>query len=601
MFKIIRALALFLFLSVGLIRSAAAETFLPPEQAFAFSAVMRDAGTVQVTFDVASNYYMYRDEFKFEVVSPNATVVQNGAVKLPIAQNKFDENFNKEVAIYHGRVTINVPVSGTGLFKLVATSRGCADGGLCYPPRRTQAVLTAQGGAASRDAPKLNVDAAAPSRPNATTTLSNDVKQAAASKKDALGAAAAPLPADVSKSIDPARPSLSTDAPLPSNAASSPVDVVQVADTTNTANAQIQTLDNSSYARGLFDSHNFPVALLLLFGLGVLLSLTPCMLPMVPILSSILAGQQVVSRRRGFLLALAYVTGMAVVYALIGVFAAKTGASLHRYLQNPWVLGALAGLLLLLALSLFDVFQLQLPVRWQAWLNSKTQGKNGYWGVAVMGAVSALIASPCVTAPLVGVITYIAQTGNVALGGLALFVLAYGMGMPLLLLGAGLGQLLPKNGAWMVRIKQLIGLIMVAAALWVAQPLWGKYWQQAWGDRAAAVVFQPVKSMAALNEVIASSDQPVFLDVYADWCRSCIEMEKKTFPDPRVQARMAKMTRVRIDMTAYTDDDAAVLAHFNLYGPPAMMVLEPLTGKEKMRVIGFESADEFVRSLDGQR
>ena len=255
-------------------------------------------------------------------------------------------------------------------------------------------------------------------------------------------------------------------------------------------------------------------------------------------------------------------------------------------------------MLLLLALSLFDVFQLQLPVAWQAWLNGKTQGKNGYWGVAVMGAVSALIASPCVTAPLVGVITYIAQTGDLVLGGLALVVLAYGMGVPLLLLGAGLGQFLPKRGAWMVRIKQAIGLIMVAAALWIAQPLWGRYWQNAWGDQVAVVAFQPVKSIAELNTVLANSDKPVFLDLYADWCRSCIEMEKKTFPDPRIKERMARMTLVRVNMTAYTDDDAALLAHFKLYGPPAMIVLEPITGREKMRVVGFEGADEFMRSLD---
>ena len=563
-------------------RLSAAESFLPPDQAFAFSAAMRDGAHVRVSFAIAPDYYMYRDDFTVAVVSPDGAVVQNGTFKLPAAVIKFDENFNKNMAIYHDRVAFDVPVKGDGLFKLVVTSRGCADGGLCYPPRKTQAVLTAH-------AEKSPV--AGGLAPVETAQLADEKPVLAQSREPSVTqtpAVAVPL------------------SPKPMGDIASKGFGAQVAaDTPSVASPSVgfegvtaRAPDNSAYARQLFDAHNIPVALLFMFGLGVLLSLTPCMLPMVPILSAILAGQQVVSNKRGLALAFAYVTGMALVYALIGLIAAKTGASLHRYLQSPWVLAVLSAMLLLLALSLFDVFQLQLPVAWQAWLNGKTQGKNGYWGVAVMGAVSALIASPCVTAPLVGVITYIAQTGDLVLGGLALFVLAYGMGVPLLLLGAGLGQFLPKRGAWMVRIKQAIGLIMVAAALWIAQPLWGRYWQNAWGDQAAVVAFQPVKSIAELNTVLVNSDKPVFLDLYADWCRSCIEMEKKTFPDPRIKERMARMTLVRVNMTAYTDDDAALLAHFKLYGPPAMIVLEPITGREKMRVVGFEGADEFMRSLD---
>ena len=563
-------------------RLSAAESFLPPDQAFAFSAVMRDGAHVRVSFVIAPDYYMYRDDFTVAVVSPDGAVVQNGSFKLPAAVIKFDEHFNKNMAIYHDRVSFDVPINGDGLFKLVVTSRGCADGGLCYPPRKTQVVLTAH-------AEKSFVAGG----------LAPVVKAQLADEKPALPQSREPSVTQTPAVAVPLSPKPMGDIASKGFGAQVAADTPSVASpSVSFEGVTARAPDNSAYARQLFDAHNIPVALLFMFGLGVLLSLTPCMLPMVPILSAILAGQQVVSNKRGLALAFAYVTGMALVYALIGLIAAKTGASLHRYLQSPWVLAVLSAMLLLLALSLFDVFQLQLPVAWQAWLNGKTQGKNGYWGVAVMGAVSALIASPCVTAPLVGVITYIAQTGDLVLGGLALFVLAYGMGVPLLLLGAGLGQFLPKRGAWMVRIKQAIGLIMVAAALWIAQPLWGRYWQNAWGDQVAVVAFQPVKSIAELNTVLANSDKPVFLDLYADWCRSCIEMEKKTFPDPRIKERMARMTLVRVNMTAYTDDDAALLAHFKLYGPPAMIVLEPITGREKMRVVGFEGADEFMRSLD---
>ena len=563
---------------------AHAEEFLPPEQAFVFKAQMQDNQNVQVTFSIAPNYYMYRDEFAFSVVSPDGSVVQNGAVKLPIAQNKFDENFGKEMAIYHRKVIINVPIKkiadSDGLFKLVVTSRGCADQGLCYPPRKTQAVLTATGVAAA---------------------LSKDASQSSAVAAQAD--AKAPKEAD-GKNIGIENGSSAT----PQNGAEPVIVDIESKSSGTSANASTPNLetaqataasfDNSAYARDIFSQHNFAVALAVIFGLGLLLSLTPCMLPMLPILSTILAGQRDISRGRGFFLALAYVSGMALVYALIGVIAAKTGAGLHQYLQSPLVLGAFALILAVLALSLFDVFQLQMPASWQTWLTEKSQGKSGYVGAVLFGAASALIASPCVTAPLVGIITYISQSGNALMGGVALFVLAYGMGMPLLLLGAGLGRFLPKSGAWMVRIKQIVGVLMLIAALWIAEPIWGKYWQKAWSDPQAALMFKPAQNSAELDVLIAQSDRPVMLDLYADWCRSCIEMERKTFSDSRVREAMADMTLVRVDMTNYTEAHAALLQRFGLYGPPAVIILEPLTGRERLRIIGFEPPEVFEPRLN---
>lgn len=575
---------------MAVMRLATAQTaaFLPPDQAFVFKAQMLNPTTAQVQFNIAQNYYMYRDEFTFAVVSPDGAVVQNGTVKLPTAQIKFDENFNKDMAIYHGSVVLNVPIrkikSSDGLFKLVVTSRGCADKGLCYPPRKTQAVLTATGEAAAVAASEsANVDGGKATK-NAVESSVND--------------SATATPNAVTPTSDAALASMPPSVPVDSNAQSdgsnTGSDINTNINLNNTADAT--TVDNSAYARNVFVQNNPLMALAVVFGLGVLLSLTPCMLPMLPILSTMLAGQNDRTRGRGFWLALSYVTGMALIYALVGVLAAQTGAGLHRYLQSPWVLGAFAGLLGLMALSMFDVFQLQLPAAWQNFIARHTQGKTGYVGAAVLGAASAVIASPCVTAPLVGLIAYISQTGHVGMGGLALFVLAYGMGLPLLILGAGFGRFVPKSGAWMLRIKQLIGVLMLAAAVWIAQPLWGKYWDVAWGT-PSAVQFQSVRSVDALNQVVAESDKPVFVDMYADWCRSCIEMEKKTFPDERVQKIMQGMTLVRVDMTDYTEDDAALLARFKLYGPPAMLVLEPLTGAEKVRVIGYQTPDEFIQSL----
>ena len=582
--------ALMAFLTLSMSPAAFAETFLPPDEAFVFNAKMLSTNVAQVSFDIAPNYYMYRDAFVVEVVSPDGAVSQSGLIKLPAGQTKYDENFNKNVEIYHQNVHFNVALNGVGLYKLVVTSRGCADGGLCYPPRKTQAVLTAVADEASSKPTSLSK----PSKPESTI--------------DKIKEGLNYIPLDPSKDRENMA-ILNKNMPAKTTSVNAAINVVEenepsrllvineVALTSDMSAPENQNMDNTAYVRHLFEGRSYLVSFGLVFGLGVLLSLTPCMLPMLPILSSMLAGQKTVSRRRGFALALAYVTGIAVVYAVVGVIAAQTGAGLHRYLQSPWLLAIFSGVLVVLALSLFDVFQIQLPARWQSALLTYTQGKNGYWGVALMGAGSALIASPCVTAPLVGLITYIAQTGNALVGGLALLTLAYGMGLPLLLLGAGLGQFLPKSGAWMVRVKQLIGAVMLLAALWVAQPLWGKYWDRAWGGQTTEQAFTPIKNLAALQRAVESSEKPVLLDLYADWCRSCIEMEQKTFTDPAVKVQLAQMTRLRVDMTSFGEDDAALLKHFSLYGPPALIVLAPLTGREEARVIGFEAAAPFAVHL----
>ena len=575
--------------------SASAADYLPPEQAFPFDAQLVNINTaqpsVQVVFNIAPDYYMYRDEFAFTIVSPDGRVTQNGGVKMPPAQTKYDENFGKNVAYYHGSLRLNVPIRVTGedeaAFKLVVASRGCADKGLCYPPRKNQVVLRMTPSAPSSVAIQKKTDDA--------TALLNE---SPAGKK---------VPSAASNNTD-ARTSAEVVEIKPTNSTASLTDASQDAggvrissedSPANTATISSKSLDNSNFAGRLFEQNHLFWALLTVFGLGVLLAFTPCMFPMFPILTVLLAGQkQNHSRWRGLGLAFAYVSGMALVYAAVGVIAARTGVALQNYLQSPWVLLAFSALLIMLALSMFDVFQIQMPERWQLWLQNRTQGKNGYWGALVMGAASALIASPCVTAPLVGLISYIAQTGQVALGGLALLVLAYGMGLPLLLLGAGLGQWLPKAGAWMTRVKMLIGVLMIGVAVWVAQPLWDKYWQPLSGQSSAqAESFQRVRDLNEIQTRVAQSDRPVLIDLYADWCRSCIEMEHKTFPAPLVRERMAQMQLLRVDMTRNTPQDAEILKHFGLYGPPGIIVLEPKTGREMGRVVGFESAAQFTRSL----
>ena len=584
-----------LWLSLLLPISASAADYLPPEQAFPFDAQLVNANTaqpsVQVVFNVAPEYYMYRDEFAFTVVSPDGRVTQNGGVKMPPAQTKYDENFGKNVAYYHGTIRLNVPIRVTGegeaAFQLVVASRGCADKGLCYPPRKNQVVL--------RVTPSSVASTVAQKKTDDNAALSSD---ALVNQKDKSTASNSANNKNVTEAIE-IKPINRTAALVDDAQSADAVRVTPASSAVNAPTVSTRSLDNSNFAGRVFEQNHLIWALSIVFCLGVLLSLTPCMFPMFPILTVLLAGQkQTASRWRGLGLAFAYVSGMALVYAAVGVIAARTGVALQNYLQSPWMLLVFSALLIVLALSMFDVFQIQMPERWQLWLQNKTQGKNGYWGAALMGAASALIASPCVTAPLVGLITYIAQTGRVALGGLALVVLAYGMGVPLLLLGAGLGQWLPKAGAWMTRVKMLIGVLMIGVAVWVAQPLWGKYWQQFSGQNTMQTEsFHLVRDLNEIQTRVAQSDRSVLIDLYADWCRSCIEMEHKTFPVSPVREQMAQMQLLRVDMTRNTPQDQEILKYFGLYGPPGIIVLEPKTGREMGRVVGFETVEQFTQSL----
>jgi thiol:disulfide interchange protein DsbD len=234
-----------------------------------------------------------------------------------------------------------------------------------------------------------------------------------------------------------------------------------------------ETGDESSRITDLLTQSNFLWVLLSFFGFGLLLSLTPCVFPMIPILSGLIVSQGAgVTRQRGFLLSLVYVLGMAITYALAGVLAGLSGSLLSTFLQNPWVLGVFALVFVLLALSMFGFYELQLPSRLQSRLSQTSNRLPGgnLLGVLFMGAVSALIIGPCVTAPLAGALLYISRAQNLWLGGSALFVLALGMGVPLLVIGTSAGALLPRAGGWMEAVKKFFGILLLAVALWLVSP-----------------------------------------------------------------------------------------------------------------------------------
>ncbi|HEY2190436.1 MAG TPA: protein-disulfide reductase DsbD domain-containing protein, partial [Caldimonas sp.] len=398
----------------------AEDDFLPPEQAFRFSARPHDAKSVEVSFAIAPGYYLYREQFKFA-----ASGAVLGAAAIPPGKVKFDETFQKNVETYRSAVSILVPVEQAGAeFRLVVTSQGCADAGLCYPPMQSVAAvgLAGFGGGGS-------------------------------ARIESPGGSSEPAVA------------------------------------TSTAGTQATPATESSTIDAVLRSGSFWPVVGAFFIAGLLLSLTPCVLPMLPIVSSIIVGQAGstpapalagaggnasasvsggVSRGRGFALAASYSFGMAVVYTAFGVAAGLAGEGLAAALQNPWVLGAFALGLVALSLSMFGVYNLQLPPSITGRVTSAAQklpaGKVA--GVCAMGGVSALIVSPCVAAPLAGALLYLSQTHDVWLGGTALFSLAAGMSVPLLLVGASAGALLPRAGAWMVEVKAAFGVLLLGVALW---------------------------------------------------------------------------------------------------------------------------------------
>jgi len=345
---------------------------------------------------------------RFAIAINPADATTLGEAVYPKGEVKYDPTFEKDMEVFHKDVTIRVPV-GTGgkPFTLTLTGQGCADAGLCYPPMDSTVKLTPVAGGY-------------------------------AVAGTGLGGALAP------------------------QAASGGLSALVNAGDTGLADA----LGGLGWIKtaGVF------------LVLGLLLAFTPCVLPMIPILSSIVLGgaqQERPSRGRGLALAATYVLGMSVVYTALGVAAGLSGAGLAAWLQTPWILTLFAILLTVLALAMFDVFTFQMPSGVQAMLSERSSRVPGgrYTGALVMGALSALIVGPCVAAPLAGALLYISQTGDVVLGGSALFAMAWGMGVPLLIVGASSSALLPKAGPWMDGVKRLFGMLLLTTAWWMLIPV----------------------------------------------------------------------------------------------------------------------------------
>jgi len=484
--------------------AASAQDLLEPENAFRFSARVLDAKAVEVQFDIADGYYMYRERFKFAAGSARL-----GKPEFPVGEKKKDQFFG-ETETYRKEVRIRVPVDAGAAdpLQLVVTSQGCADIGVCYVPMESAATLRL-----------ASFDGMAPARQTSFSASDFDIA-------------------------------------------------------------------------AMFQGNRWLV-LASFLGFGLLLAFTPCMLPMIPILSGIIAGEgRSVNKKRALALSSSYVLGMALAYAGAGVAAAYSGSLLAASLQNAWVLGGFALVFVLLALSMFGFYELQLPGFLRQPLFAAHHRLRGgkLASVAGMGVLSAIIVSPCVAAPLAGALLYISQTRDVALGGLALFAMALGMGIPLLAIGVSGGALLPKAGRWMNVVQKFFGVLLLAVAAWIVSPLFleGK------GDTK----FERVDNAAQLDAKLVAPGRPVMLDFYADWCVSCKEMEAYTFSDARVKASFERMLLLQVDVTANTEAHKALLKRFSLFGPPGIIFFDA-QGRELrgLRVIGYQNAERFLRTL----
>src|SRR5882724_5786838 len=382
-------------------RAAGADDLLEPDKAFRFSARALDARTVEVRYGIADGYYLYRDRFRFAAEPPSVALGQPQFPRGEIHEDKFfgkQETYRKEV-----RIRLPLEAAGAERLKLLVTSLGCADLGVCYVPQVQSAELRLASLGGSRSSIFRESEPLTSSPERSSSAVSDDARFA-----------------------------------------------------------------------GVLESGRLWAVMAVFFGAGLLLTFTPCVLPMIPILSGIIVGEgRKVTRGRALLVSLAYVLGMAVTYTAIGIAAALSGNLLSAALQNAWILGAFALVFVALALSMFGFYELQLPSGWQARLTEASNRLGGgHWGaVALMGMLSAAIVSPCVVAPLAGALLYIGQTRDTVLGGTALFSMAIGMGVPLVLVGVLGGVLLPKAGQWMRAVKQFFGVLLLAVAVWIIAPV----------------------------------------------------------------------------------------------------------------------------------
>lgn len=567
-----------------------AQTPLPADQAFQFSATARDNQTIIVHWKIAPNYYLYRARFQFQVIKPKN--VKLGEPLLPPGIKKSSPGVGT-YQVYKNTISFPIPVIQTSSNNILlqATYQGCSEKKYCYPPTTKNVPINLNG--------------------NYMVFVKG---------------------INVSKTI--------------------PVSEKE------------KQFTSQNQVSKILHGKNLFLFLIGFLGFGIMISFTPCVLPMIPILSSIIVGQGTITHRRAFGLSLAYVLGMAVTYAAAGVLFGYIGSTLQVVFQKTWLIILFSLVFVAMALSLFGFYQLQLPDKWRNKIAqfSQQQTHSKYLGVALMGCFSTLILSPCVTPPLVAVLGYVGHTGNALIGAVALFTMGIGMGVPLLLLGAFGPKLLPKAGSWMNAVENALGILMLAVAIWMLQrilpgvlsmllwaalaigtaiymgalstaeskfgiirkglglilfiygiilviaafmgntnPLQPINFSKPTISQAAPLKFIPVKTIDDVEKHLINAkkkNKPVMLDFYADWCIACKEMETFTFSNPKVKKMLKSFILLQADVTANDMDDKALESYYGVIAPPTLIFFNR-QGKEikHARIIGEISAEKLIRHL----
>lgn len=598
------------------------QDFLPPDQAFKFQASSISEKTAELKWDIAPHYYLYHDQFKVSLDQ------QNLSLNLPKGQEKDDPTFGV-TNVHYNQVLTQLDVKPNSQYTV--SWQGCSEDGLCYPVQRTTITTDAVGMLPQQ---------------NSETKFSN-LAALVTQENTSVVAPESEVQTVQEKSNPEISPTLQEDElATPAN------DKVQGQIQTQSQKASLNDdWNNDQFFLNLLSNQSVVFNIILFLGLGILLAFLPCSLPLIPILSGIL-----VQRNKGYkaaIIALTFVLSMALVYGLMGIVVSQIGYGIQRWFQNPVFIGLFALMFIVFALNLFGLYQLSLPQGLLQRLDQIQQRQKGgtLLGAGIMGAVSALIVGPCMSAPLAGALLYVSHLEHSLLGGFYLFLLGLGIGIPLFIASVFGAKYLPKPGLWMDRLKFSFGFIMLAMAVYFARPLLpltlyyvglalilivmagyllgilrhivyipykaailvlicGCAVSGIWHINQAIANVKTTKSESLQSWIIVKNQQelnqalaahakdPIVIDVYADWCVACQPIERDVLPRTDVQDALKNVTRIKLDLTQYEASQDVILKQWQILGPPTVLFLAPNQKEQRdLRLTGTYTASQLIQNI----